>query len=738
MSFKYFPPQIFKERLEHGKTIQVGSQTGSNDALLPEADELHFSIRRDASLDRVVIRDGAGPSATVVDWHLLKTDELPAELPVQHPVYVADSTKLPRWVLGFDPSVPDLWTVENRGLSLEIKDVSVLFNRARSGLKDINLTIGSGEFVGLYGASGSGKTTLVELVLNLVQPNAGQIQMDQGLKRVAYLPQQVALPANATGREILNLCASDRGVSLQDRVYEKTRLRHVLSVSRLVTGDDGADDELLDKRIGELSGGQYRRLCLAAALCTQDLGLLIADEPTSGLDPTNEQEVFLALRRVSRFGITVVVVTHAASALKLFDRVVVLRRPQGGGPSHVSFSGLWHEDSWGDYPVLKERSTDLEKLAFLADWKSALAFPEAVGLVREIPQPEFGPDPAVSPVNPWSQFGHWCRSLFISQVREWRVFAQIMVLSALCVVMLQLGVFDPAKLIALFCIAAPWLAATYATLFSAGLLRFFAFESFAGLRASAFVSSLFTALIPAAALIGCLFAVGLMWDPNCNRVVNMMANRKVLGGVVKGYAPGLEVSTRPQGPALRSPGPYKEFLSLENYQTHYPVPNSPTVSDSPTPTVSSIRLFGSMAFISIVGAALGVLMTAMWRIERVAMMACVILFVIFMVFSRANINHAAYLGPLAETGKRLTLVSDTNTAHRVTEWQELVPIWLSYFSLPRYAFNCVCYSAERTRCLVIEFLVLGLFAGGSLVTATLILGRTKTIWILMTRAKTKS
>ena len=159
-------------------------------------------------------------------------------------------------------------------------------------LESVSLGVHEGQRIGVVGLNGGGKTTLLEILAGITEPDSGRVSRAGGV-RVATVTQRGELPAAATVADVV--------IGSDVEVHEwasNARIRNIL------TGID--IEQLLDKRVDELSGGQRRRVGLAAALIT-DVDLLILDEPTNHLDIEGVQ--WLADHLVSRRS-ALVVVTH--------------------------------------------------------------------------------------------------------------------------------------------------------------------------------------------------------------------------------------------------------------------------------------------------------------------------------------------------------------------------------------------------------------------------------------------
>ncbi|MDR1383567.1 MAG: ATP-binding cassette domain-containing protein [Planctomycetaceae bacterium] len=187
-------------------------------------------------------------------------------------------------------------------------------------LRDIDVDIQSGEFVGIIGPSGSGKSTLIR-VLNGDYKSSGTlcyngIVADDFLEtqthKMAYLPQDLILHESLTSREALSYSAKLRSIENPVEMVE--------SVLQQVGMTERADIV-----IHNLSGGQKKRVALASELLNQPNALFL-DEATSGLDPASEYEVMQLFRQLADEGITVICITHFPDNLALCDRLLVVNQ----------------------------------------------------------------------------------------------------------------------------------------------------------------------------------------------------------------------------------------------------------------------------------------------------------------------------------------------------------------------------------------------------------------------------
>ena len=210
-------------------------------------------------------------------------------------------------------------------MSIEVRNVSKMFGRF-AALRDVSVTVGSGELVALLGPSGSGKTTLLRVVAGLERPDAGSVHFDGDDatsrsapdRRVGFVFQHYALFRHMTVFE--NVAFGLRVRPRAKRPPEAEIRRRVHELLNLVQLD-----YLGDRHPSQLSGGQRQRVALARALAVEPRVLLL-DEPFGALDARVRQDLRRWLRRLhSQIHVTTVFVTHdQEEALELADRVVVM------------------------------------------------------------------------------------------------------------------------------------------------------------------------------------------------------------------------------------------------------------------------------------------------------------------------------------------------------------------------------------------------------------------------------
>jgi ABC-type multidrug transport system ATPase subunit len=201
--------------------------------------------------------------------------------------------------------------------------------RGRGGkiriLDDVNLSILPREFIGLVGGSGAGKTTLLNALIG-VRPAKGQVKLnghdfykeyEQFRSQLGYVPQDDILHTTLTVEKALDYAARLRLPASLTKDERKQRISAVLDTVSMNT------ETIRKTRVGQLSGGQRKRVSIAAELLA-DPKLIYLDEATSGLDPGLEKKMMYTLRRMADEGRTVVLITHATNNIVQTDHVAFL------------------------------------------------------------------------------------------------------------------------------------------------------------------------------------------------------------------------------------------------------------------------------------------------------------------------------------------------------------------------------------------------------------------------------
>lgn len=216
--------------------------------------------------------------------------------------------------------------------SLRLEHVYYTYNPGTAyemhALKDINLEIPQGQFVGIIGHTGSGKSTLIQHFNGLVRPTQGKIYFEgqdiwaeqfplRGLRSQVGLVFQYPEHQLFETDVLTDVCFGPKNQNLTQEECEeraKEALTHV-----------GLDESYYAKSPFELSGGQKRRVAIAGVLAMNPK-VLILDEPTAGLDPQGRDEILDQIASLHKTrGITIILVSHSMEDIaKYVDRIIVM------------------------------------------------------------------------------------------------------------------------------------------------------------------------------------------------------------------------------------------------------------------------------------------------------------------------------------------------------------------------------------------------------------------------------
>lgn len=208
----------------------------------------------------------------------------------------------------------------------EVKNLSFSYT-GQTVLKDINFNITEGDFIALLGPNGSGKTTLIKLLLGLLPPQKGKINLfDSALQKfrtwrnIGYLEQKTTTPRNmpmtAFAVVRLGLLSTKKGLKLFNEEDNKKTISLMKKLHCF---------SYKDKLFSELSGGQQQRVLLARTIINEPK-FLILDEPSTALDSSSREEFFEIISALNKEKkTTILLVTHDISQVgKYVNKFLVL------------------------------------------------------------------------------------------------------------------------------------------------------------------------------------------------------------------------------------------------------------------------------------------------------------------------------------------------------------------------------------------------------------------------------
>ena len=215
----------------------------------------------------------------------------------------------------FTSADDDVMAVRVRGLVKRYSD-------GTEANRGIDLDVRRGEVLSILGPNGAGKTTFLRQITSELRPTSGSIEIfgvdaialpQQVKRKMGITPQEAGLFETLTVREHLELFARLKGLPKDEARKSTTEIIHQLDL-----------DGETSRRVGELSGGQRRRILIGLALLGSP-PLLVLDEPTTGLDPVSRRTTWEVIRKAVGRGSTVILSTHyIEEAEQLSDRIGII------------------------------------------------------------------------------------------------------------------------------------------------------------------------------------------------------------------------------------------------------------------------------------------------------------------------------------------------------------------------------------------------------------------------------
>lgn len=234
--------------------------------------------------------------------------------------------------------------------SLSVRGLTVTYPNGNTALDNASFNLRAGTICGLVGINGSGKSTLFKAIMGFVRPSSGEVRMlglpvqeAQKRSRIAYVPQAEDVDWNFP-------------VLVED-VVMMGRYGFMGFLRRASARDREKVDQALERvgmtafrkrQIGELSGGQRKRVFLARALA-QEGELILLDEPFTGVDVKTETAIIELMRELRKEGRVMLVSTHNLGSVPDFcDQVVLLNRTVlAAGPTTTTFTQANLERAFG-------------------------------------------------------------------------------------------------------------------------------------------------------------------------------------------------------------------------------------------------------------------------------------------------------------------------------------------------------------------------------------------------------
>ncbi len=236
--------------------------------------------------------------------------------------------------------------------SVRLADVTAGYGQ-RIALSDVDLVVRPGSLLAVIGPNGAGKSTLLKLIAGLLEPMHGTVQVlgappGARARDVAYVPQAEAVDWDfpVTVGEVAMMGRYARlGFGRRPSADDRRRVGEALETVGMAAARD--------RQIGELSGGQRRRVFLARALAA-DPELYLLDEPVTGVDATTQEELMDVLEAEARAGKTVIASTHdlICAAQRFHQAAFINGRVVATGPAEMVLDRQLLSDTYGGHVLV--------------------------------------------------------------------------------------------------------------------------------------------------------------------------------------------------------------------------------------------------------------------------------------------------------------------------------------------------------------------------------------------------
>jgi ABC transport system ATP-binding/permease protein len=314
-------PQLLMQRPFDKPMLSIG-RAPDNDIHLDGLQISNHHARLHNSGGQILIEDTGSTNGVYVNGE---------RIPGRRSVMNRDIVQIGPFVLQADPQRGVAVFDTRSKTRIDVIDITKeVQNRSGSGkiklLDDVDLTIQPNEFVGLLGPSGAGKSTLMDALNGMRPATAGHVlinnldlyqHLDSIKQSIGYVPQDDIIHRELTVYRTLYYVARLR----LSRDVSTAEIDQIVGEVMDVTGLA----ERRDVPVGQLSGGQRKRVSIAVELITKP-SVIFLDEPTSGLDPATEEKIMKLFRQIAESGRTVILTTHAMENVKLFDKIVIMMR----------------------------------------------------------------------------------------------------------------------------------------------------------------------------------------------------------------------------------------------------------------------------------------------------------------------------------------------------------------------------------------------------------------------------
>lgn len=319
----------FQEKIKQEKILNIG-RLSTNDIVFddPTVSRTHAKISYENS--DFWIEDLGSVNHTYVNGNKVKT---------KTKLHDSDVVTISFYTINLREGTKDLRKESN---AINAVAIQKIYPNNKIGLQSLSLEIPHSNFVALMGPSGCGKSTLLKCLNGDNPATAGEVYI-HGLplrknfnlikKKIGYVPQDDIIHKELTVYKTLFYAAKLRLPDDTSNEEIDNRINKVIADLNL---DQDKEKNIKSIKVGNLSGGQRKRISIAVELLTEPT-ILFLDEPTSPLDPETIESFLTSIKRLASNGTTIIMVTHKPEDLNYVDQVIFL-----GIQGHLVYKGMAH------------------------------------------------------------------------------------------------------------------------------------------------------------------------------------------------------------------------------------------------------------------------------------------------------------------------------------------------------------------------------------------------------------
>lgn len=198
---------------------------------------------------------------------------------------------------------------------VKLDKISFSYKKKVPILEDVNLQINKGDIFGILGHNGAGKTTLFRIMLGLVKPQMGNVEISTSLREIEYVPEEAGIYLKMSAVKNILFRAEINHVSNGQNMNNIINLLQQVSL----------DGRMEDSTVENWSNGMKKRLAIVCSLVTNPK-ILFLDEPTNGLDPESLKIIREILLAENRKGMTIVINSHDLNTVSdLCNRIAIIQ-----------------------------------------------------------------------------------------------------------------------------------------------------------------------------------------------------------------------------------------------------------------------------------------------------------------------------------------------------------------------------------------------------------------------------